>query len=393
MKMKSLILALLSIGVSQVGFAQKGELSSAKSNYEKFAQLRDANSVALGMSNLTTAKASVDKAVLHEKTMNDPASWTYKALIYSDLALLDSVQTTSKPLITEASNAVAKAKELDKTGANKANLDKVTSTLAQYDLNIGVKAYQAGKFEEAYTSFNNSLNFRPGDTTITYYAGLSAINSKNYKAGIEKYQELIKTKFSSNNQIYLDLSRLYLMQGDTAKAISIASEGASKFENDATLATQEIELSLMSGKQKEVITKIEAQAQKDPKNKLLPFYLGIAYNAMNDNEKAIEAYKKALVIDPEFADAVLNLGGLYLNKGIELYNTANKLPQNKQKEYDAMMKTATGQFDTSFPFLQKAVAINPKSRLALDNLKTYYIIKKNQAKVDEITKQIEALKQ
>jgi tetratricopeptide (TPR) repeat protein len=391
MKIKSFILALVFVSASSAGFAQKGELNSAKSNYEKFAQLRDANSAALGLVSLNSAKTAIDKAVAHEKTMNDPATWTYKALIYSDLALLDSVPATSKPKVTEAVSALAKAKELDKAGANKANLDKVNASLAQYDLNIGVKAYQAGKFEDAYTSFNNSLNFRPGDTTITYYAGLSAINAKKYNEGIKKYEDLVKTNFSANNQVYLDLSRLYTMQKDTTKAIRYAAEGAAKFPNDAALATQEIELSLMAGKQKEVITKIEAQEQKDPKNKLFPFYLGIAYNAANDNEKAMAAYKRAIAIDPQFGDANLNLGGLYLNKGIDLYNTANKLPQNKQKEYDAMMKQATAQFDSAFPYLEKAVEVNPKSRLALDNLKTYYIIKKNQAKVDEITKKISAL--
>ena len=391
MKIKSFILALTFMSASAAVFAQKGEVNSAKSNYEKYVQLRDANSAALGLTNLKNAKASVDKAVVHDKTAGDATAWTYKALIYSDLALLDSVPTTSKPIMSEAVSALAKAKELDKSGANKAELDKVTANVAQYEINAGVKAYQAGKFEEAYTAFNNSLAHRPGDTTITYYAGLSAINAKNYKEGIAKYESLVKSNFSSNNQVYLDLSRLYLMQGDTAKAISIASEGSSKFANDAALATQEIELSLMAGKQKEVISKIEAQAQKDPKNKLLPFYLGIAYNAANDTEKAIAAYKQAIAIDPEFGDANLNLGGLYLNKGIELYNTANKLPQNKQKEYDEMMKKANSQFDVAFPFLQKAVAADPKSKLALDNLKTYYIIKKNQAKVDELTKQINAL--
>ena len=326
MKIKSFILALTFMGTSVAVFAQKGEVSSAKTNYDKYVQLRDANSAALGMTSLKNAKESVDKAVVHAKTSGDPAAWTYKALIYSDLALLDSVPATSKPLMAEAVSALAKAKELDKSGANKADLDKVTANIAQYDINAGVKAYQAGKFEDAYTAFNSSLTHRPGDTTITYYAGLSAINAKNYKDGIAKYESLVKSDFSSNNQVYLDLSRLYLMQGDTAKAISIASEGAAKFKDDATLATQEIELSLMSGKQKEVISKIEAQAQKDPKNKLLPFYLGIAYNAANDNEKAIAAYKQALAIDPQFGDANLNIGGLYLNKGIELYNTANKLP-------------------------------------------------------------------
>ena len=391
MKIKSFTIAILFVSLSSLVLAQKGELSSAKTNYEKYVQLKEANSAALGLTNIKAAKASIDKAVAHEKTMNDASAWAFKALIYADMAMLDSVPATSKPFITDAIVALAKAKELDKTGAVKQQIDGTNSLLAQYELNFGVKAYQSNRFEDAYKSFTNSLNYRPGDTTLTYYAGLSAINAKNYKAGIVNYEALTKTNFSSNRQIYLDLSRLYALQGDTAKGIQWAAEGSKKFSDDAALATQEIELSLMAGKQNEVITKITEQEQKDPKNKLLPFYLGIAHNASNNNAKAIEAYKRAIIIDPDYADANLNLGGLILNSGLELYNSANKLPQNKQKEYDEMLKKANAEFDKSLPYIQKASDLNPKSKLALDNLKTYYIIKRNQAKVDEITKKINAL--
>src|SRR5690606_11771658 len=116
--------------------------------------------------------------------------------------------------------AYTKALELDKDGANKANLEHLkTNIFSQYELNQGVAAYQSNNYADAYTAFNNALTYRPGDTTITYYAGLSAINAKNYEAGIKSYESLIKTDFSANNQIYLDLSRLYSMKGDTAKAI------------------------------------------------------------------------------------------------------------------------------------------------------------------------------
>ncbi len=391
MKIKSFILAAMFTASSLFVFAQKGEVTSAKSNYDKYLALKEANSLTLAIPNLKTAKASIDKAVAHDKTISDPAAWTYKALIYGELALLDSVPSSSKPLITEAQNAYKKALELDKAGANKANLDHANAAIfSQYELNQGVKAYQSNNFTDAYTSFNNALAYRPGDTTITYYAGLSAINAKNYKAGIKSYEELIKTNFSANNQIFLDLSRLYAMEGDTAKAISIAAQGASKF-NDSQLATQEIELSLMSGKQKEVITKITDQAKKNPTNKLYPYYLGIAYSTIGDNVKAEEAYMQAISIDPAFADANINIGGVILNKGINLYNEANKLPPSQQKEYDSMIKRATAEFDRAFPYLKKANELDPKSRIALENLKTYYLVKKDTAKLNEITKKIEAL--
>ncbi len=391
MKIRSFILAAVFTASSLAVFAQKGEVSSAKANYDKFVALKEANSMALAMPNLKNAQASVDKAVVHAKTSEDPTAWTYKALVYGELALLDTVPATSKPLITEAKNAYNKAVALDKDGANKADLEHLkTNIFSQYELNQGVSAYQSNNYADAYTAFNNALAYRPGDTTITYYAGLSAINAKNYEAGIKSYESLITTDFSANNQIYLDLSRLYSMKGDTAKAISIAAEGAAKY-NDSQLATQEIELSLMSGKQKEVISKIEAQASKNPQNKLYPYYLGIAYSTAGDNEKAEEAYKQALAIDSSFGDANTNLGGLLLNKGIAMYNEANKLPSSQQKEYDEAIKEATVAFDKAYPYLQKAVEIEPESRIALENLKTYYLVKKDNAKVDELTKKLESI--
>jgi tetratricopeptide (TPR) repeat protein len=391
MKIRSFILAAVFTASSALVFAQKGEVANAKKNYDSFVSLKEANSMPLAIPSLKTAKAAVDKAVVNDKTATDPTAWTYKALIYAEMAIIDTVPATSKPLIAESQAAYKKAVELDKDGANKANLDHLNGALfSQYELNQGVRAYQTSNFGEAYTSFTNALNHRPGDTTITYYAGLSAINSKNYDAGIKNYEDLIKTNFSANSQIYLDLSRLYSMKGDTAKAISIAGEGALKYK-DAALATQEIELSLMSGKQKEVITKIAEQAQRDPKNKLYPYYLGIAYSTVGDVTKAEEAYLQALAIDPAFPDANINIGGVMLNKGIALYNEANKLPPSQQKEYDAAMKKASAEFDKAFPFLQKATELDPKSRIALENLKTYYLVKKDNAKVDELGKKIDAL--
>jgi tetratricopeptide (TPR) repeat protein len=276
---------------------------------------------------------------------------------------------------------------------DKKNANLITAgndAFAQFQLNKGVKAFQAQDFKQAYTAFEQSLIYRPADTLLTYYSGLAAINAVDYTSAIKRYEELLTTDYSANREIALDLSKLYSMQKDTVNAIRIASVYATKF-NDQALATQEIELSLMSGKQKQVIERILAQITLDPKNKLEHFYLGIAYDALKEFKKAEDAYKKAIDLDANYFDATLNLGSGILNNGIDLYNKANTLPANKQKEYDAAMKAAFVEFDRAFPYLDKAVKIDPKSLNALQNLKTYYVIKKNTAKVAELTKQISAL--
>jgi hypothetical protein len=67
------------------------------------------------------------------------------------------------------------------------------------------------------------------------------------------------------------------------------------------------------------------------------------------------------------------------------------LPGSKQKEYDLGMKNANIEFDRAFPYLKLSFDLNPKSEIVLQNLKTYYMLKKNQAKVDEMTSLLKQL--
>ena len=235
MKIKSFLTFVAFLAIQTAVFAQKGELNGAKTNYEKYVQLKDAGTAALGLSSLNSAKLSIEKASVNEKTMNLPEVWVYKAMILGDLALTDTVSLSADKTFSEAKAAFQKTVELDKEGQNKGNLDRANNLFAQYELNKGVKAYQERNYEAAFNGFNNSLTHKPGDTTLTYYAGLAAINSQNYAGAIEKYNTLLKTNFSANKEIALDLSRIYALQKDTANAIKVAGEYGTKFNNVALM--------------------------------------------------------------------------------------------------------------------------------------------------------------
>ncbi|TZF84673.1 tetratricopeptide repeat protein [Pedobacter sp. BS3] len=390
MNIKPFVVAAI-VGITSVtAYAQKAELNKAKSSFEKYEGLKSM-SPKISKPILNEAKASIDKAALDSKTGAMAETWAYRALIYSSIAAADTTGKTSAAPTQEATAALKKAVELDTKGEQKANIAKVNTTLAQLALNQGVREYKAQKYADAYTAFNSGLTYMPNDTTFTYYAGLSAMAAKDYPKAIDKLSGLLKTNYSNLEDVYNNLSLLYAAQKDTAKAIEVSAEGAKRFPKNTALAQREIELSLMTGKQDEVISRIEEQAAKEPKNKLYPYYLGIAYsNAKNkDLAKAEENYKKAIEIDPSYTDAYINLGGLIMNNGIDRYNKANKIKD--QKVYEAEMKKANADFDRAFPYVQKAAELDPKNKLALSNLKTYYLIKKNQAKVAEIQKQLDSL--
>ncbi|MDN3584743.1 tetratricopeptide repeat protein [Mucilaginibacter flavus] len=413
MKIKLLMAGLLGF-VSATTFAQKGELKTAQTEYEKYESLRG---TPLAKASLTTAKESIDKAAANEKTATLPQTYALKGAIYSTYANLDTVAATSLPLFTTAEEALKKAKELDTKGENKQIIETANLNLAQYQLTKGVAEYGSGKYDLAYKSFDYYRTILPEDTNAIYYTGLSAANSKNYPAAISNYNKLLTTKFSKVQTIYLDLSSVYLLSADTANALKIVSDGVAKYPSNSELRKREIEISLQTGKEKEVLDKIQAALAADPKNKTLYYYAGLTYSQtaeaiikeqakakdaatkaklqatkVENYSKAADMYKKALEIDPNYFEANLNLGYVIINPAIDEYNAANKLPANKQKEYDAAIAKAKAQFELAKPYLQKAKDLNPKSIDALTNLRTYYLGVKDDANAAKLKAEIDAIK-
>lgn len=394
MKITYLITGILGLVFATNTYAQKSQLNTAKSEFDKYESMRGNKLMAkVASTSFAAAKESIDKAAVHEKTADLPLTFALKGAIYAALAVEDTIPATSIPNFNIANEALKKAKELDKEGENKDIIHNGYLTLAQIKLNAGVKEYGKGDYDAAYESFNFYREVVPEDTNAIYYTALSASNAKKYDEAIKSYTKLVTTNYSGNSRVYSDLSVLYLIKKDTTAALKVIAEGAAKFPNDIALAKREIEIHLQAGKQKEVIGKIENAIKNDPKNKTLYYYAGITYSEIKDLVKAEEMYRKAIVIDPDYFEANLNLGYLLLNPAIDAFNVANKLPTNKQKEYDDALAKVGVQFEKAKEFVIKAAELKPDSKDALNNLKTYYLGRRDlpnanavQIKIDDLNK-------
>lgn len=392
MKLKS-ILSLALLLLTTVAFSQTSNLRKAKTSYTKFSDVKSVGSPQLGIKDLNTAHDALLKAIEHDKTKEVAETWVYYGLVNADLALLEENNAgKADEHYRLANEAREKALALDSEKEQADNLLVLDYSLAQYELNQGIKAWDAEDFLSAYKNFARAESFIPGDTTLLYYAGAAAVQGKDYKAALEKYVQLVDDEeFSFHRQILLDIPRIYMMQGDTVEATRYVNLGMEKYPEDSEVATQFIEYNLMAGNEEEVVGTIKAESAKDPGNKTLHYYLGLAYNAMQDEASAEEEYRKALAIDPDYVDANINLGGLILNRGIDHWNHVNNQRELTQQQYDAEIKKAHEIFDTAYPYLQKAVEIDDTNIVALSNLQKYYQIKDNQAKADELQAKIDAL--
>ena len=109
-----------------------------------------------------------------------------------------------------------------------------------------------------------------------------------------------------------------------------------------------------------------------------------------DNEKAIEQFKMAIALDPQYALAWAGLGDAYsqMNStfGREVYwndssiaagKRAVRLDSNSSEAYKALASAYNNskQYDKGFELLKKAVALNPRNAQAVGNLGTGYFLR------------------
>lgn len=416
MKLKTLFAATgIAVMFTASAFAQKGELTKAQESFEKYKGLRS-SSMPLAKPILATAKTSIDKAAANEKTATLPQTYALKAAIYASNAMDDSVETTSAPLFTIGSEAFKKAVELDTKKENKELTEFAAAALWQAKLNTGVKYFKEKDFAKALENFQTYRDYAPTDTNGMSYSGIAAKNANNAPAAIENYKKLITSDFKDKDGVYMELSNIYLTQKDTTSALNLMGEAVQKSPKNADLRKAEIEIGLKANKLQVVLDKLTAAIANDPNNKTLYYYAGLAdaltadaiqkkivknkdaaaIKAMQTEKgehltKATAMYKKAVELDPNYFDAILNLGYVVLNPAIDTYNAAQQLPQSKQKEFDAALAKAAQQFEVARPYLEKATQLDPKSLDAWTNLKTYYVGVQNAAKVTEVTKKLAEL--
>lgn len=424
MKVKFLITGILSL-VTIAAFAQKRELENADDKFKSYDIARmNKLTASQAASNLADAKTSIDKASANEKTANLPQTYALKGVIYASLAVDTTQKASQAANFKTATDALAKAKSLDSAkNEYKKTIDEGYSILAQYTFDQGRAAFSAKKYTDAYNSFSAFKQYRaPDDTLAAYVVALSAgqlgdTDPKYNQIAIANYKQLIAAPVYNNKpEAYEYLTALYINQKDTADAYKTVMEGVQKYPASAALRDKAIVIGLQSGKTDELISTIQSAISAEPNRKELHYYLGITYSQIADNISAKEAktktpsakdaleaqvvdncnkaateLQKALSIDPNYGAAAITLSYVSMKPVTDLFNAANQLPTNAQKQYDADMAKVQTMADAAKPNVLKAVELNPNSPEALTNLKNYYLIKKDMANANATQKKIDAL--
>jgi tetratricopeptide (TPR) repeat protein len=128
-----------------------------------------------------------------------------------------------------------------------------------------------------------------------------------------------------------------------------------------------------------VISILEDVTVKSPQKARQVINLGVAYSNAAEYEKAINAFRQSIKLDPKYPEAHNNLGNVYnkmgqYNKAITEYTKALIMRPNYNEAYNNMGSAYTKMrnFQKAIELHKAALQINPKSEKTYNNLGVAY---------------------
>ncbi|MFC2168142.1 sulfatase-like hydrolase/transferase [Acidobacteriota bacterium] len=246
------------------------------------------------------------------------------------------------------------------------------------------------------SSGSENTSFGPDDDIKT----LLPIHTQNYKAiGLheegrtEEAKEIFRNLLKDNHNIgmtYVYYSSVLSDEGKIEESLNILNEGLSHFPDMYEIYKQYI-IALGTAKKFDEITavfneKIHREISVDPE---IWNHVGFAYGTQENWESAIAAFKRAVSLDPRYAEALFNLGEASLSlaiknrdqnlvdKAAESFKTAIDVDPEYANPYFSLGKiySQSDNLDGAIYCWEKAVEIEPNFDQAIFYLGEAYLAK------------------
>jgi tetratricopeptide (TPR) repeat protein len=153
----------------------------------------------------------------------------------------------------------------------------------------------------------------PCDPTACFVAGFLDVEQQRIDASFEKFSKAIQL----DGSLFRDVANLYINHAERSDiALAMAGDDTSRLSQVANiLADIQEHKEIVEQTRKRVIDLLKAQCQKPDAPAWVLASLANVYNREDDNDRAIECYRRALVLDYSQVDWRLALAHLLANKG------------------------------------------------------------------------------
>ncbi|MCM1168690.1 MAG: tetratricopeptide repeat protein [Bacteroides sp.] len=377
---KLLVLAIASIAVVGLCSAQEKAYKAAKKYYSQ--------------QKWSDAASTIDAVVQNPETANMLDAWMLRGKIYLSIS--------NNPLLArDYSNAAESSKESFERALQIDPSDKTLVMLRQNILDLsgvfydrGANQYEQAAYDQAVASFETSLAVSQleseYDTSAAFNVALCAFNAAQYDKAVD-YAKIVIASSMANPNVYAIQAESYFQSGKKDEAVAAMEDAIARFPEDKTVYTSASSVFLRIGLNEKASEVLNTALEKWGDDASFQFFIGIAYENDKQYEKAEAAYKKALEINPEYMDAIFDLGAFYVNQGIRLNDEANALPLEETEKYDRLRAEANKSLNEALPYLQQVIEKQPENLKVMMTLRDVYVQLGKAEEAKALREKIEAL--
>ena len=178
---------------------------------------------------------------------------------------------------------------------------------------------------------------------------------------------------------YLTLSDIYLAMGQASKCQDALNKALLLFPQNVDAYLKLAELNLYLKKYDETHKNANKAIEIQELTPKAFFIKAFAYKEAGDSSKAVRSFLKTIEIEPEYFDAYMQLGLMFLNRknkiAIDYFNSALNINPKSIEAYYAlgMFQQENGNPDAAIKAYKNINAINPKYKEAYYNIGYVYL--------------------
>ncbi len=270
-------------------------------------------------------------------------------------------------------DAFTKALEISDAHKNEIGRYRLATWAKMY--NDGVTSYNKGRdsaayYDKAMEEFRLAIAMEPDSASTYYVAALTSFAKRDYNEVVRLLETCLQKKsndadaarFLGQMHYQIASDKLDAKDSVSARAEYLKAVDAFKIAYHAQPDSAENITNLIDAydrtKQPDSALVLTRDAvRKDPGNKVFRFAYGVFLLKQEKYPESIEQFKKAVEIDPEYADAIYNCGVAYLNWGVALRDAARLAAEQNKKGKVKEDTTFMQKFREALPYLRKSVEI------------------------------------
>tara|TARA_B100000809_G_C15136804_1_gene530996 strand:- start:609 stop:1874 length:1266 start_codon:yes stop_codon:yes gene_type:complete len=399
MKKQILIVGLLM--VSAITFGQKKEIKSAQKAIKNGdfseaistlkgveGQISNAESSVKEYYYLVKGKAYLGSADNDYEKMNTSADAFEKVLSlnenskYSAEAQLGLQETTNALLISaQLDQGVQQYLEGSKKIYRGYTLNKKDTIYLFYAASL---AKDGQAYDDAIKYYEELINLSFTDIKEEFYATKKGTKEESKfdtaderNAALKKGEYVIpRSKFSKSKKgdILKNMTFIYIKKGENEKAALLMKKAREESPDDLNLMYAEAEMYYKSEDMINYKKVINEVIKKDPTNPDLYYNLGVASAKNDEKEAALNYYTKAIELNPNYTEALINKAQLILDGESEIVKEMNALGTSNADydKYDLLKERKNDLYREALPYLESASKLRPDSLDIVRTLKGIY---------------------